>query len=94
MYELADFFVHVSQHTPNVTDYTRKYQVPIADDDIAAAIELAHPEVSLPVTADTKALPVKPESALEETPLYLALKQYRLEKSRAEGVKAYFLYNK
>lgn len=30
---------------------------------------------------------------IEDTPLYKDLKQYRLETSKAEGVKPYFIYN-
>ena len=33
------------------------------------------------------------EIAIEETPLYQALKQYRYETSKAEGVKAYYIFN-
>lgn len=33
------------------------------------------------------------EIGIEETPLYRALKQYRYETSKAEGVKAYYIFN-
>ncbi|WP_434351274.1 HRDC domain-containing protein [Trichococcus flocculiformis] len=33
------------------------------------------------------------EVRIEETPLYQALKQYRYETSKAEGVKAYYIFN-
>ena len=33
------------------------------------------------------------EVGIEETPLYQALKQYRYETSKAEGVKAFYIFN-
>ena len=33
------------------------------------------------------------EVKIDETPLYQALKQYRYETSKAEGIKAYYIFN-
>lgn len=38
-------------------------------------------------------LPDQVEIDITETPLYQALKQYRYETSKAEGIKAYYVYN-
>ena len=40
-----------------------------------------------------EALPDRVEIDITETPIYQALKQHRYETSKAEGVKAYYVYN-
>lgn len=80
LYALGELFLEL--HTPNTTDYTKKYQVVAQELDAAATID----------TVETVSEPPSTET-LEETPLYKVLRQYRYEKSREENVKPYFLYN-
>lgn len=83
MYELAEFFLNL--HTHNTVDYTKKYKVeePVQEESIPTP-------VAAPM-ADPTATP--PKTNIEETPLYKELKQYRYDTSKAEGIKAYFIYN-
>lgn len=78
MYELADFFLRF--HTPNTVDYTKKYFIEES--------EKKESESKQNVNATKQAAHNN-----EDTPLYKDLKQYRLETSKAEGVKPYFIYN-
>lgn len=78
MYEMADFFAGL--HKENTVDYAEKYFVDGGAGELGGAIvdkEESGEEVV----------------AIEETPLYQALKQYRYETSKAEGVKAYYIFN-
>lgn len=68
---------YLSLHTPNTVDYTKKY-----------LFEETVKEESVPVP-----VPAPIETNLEDTPLYKALKQYRYDTSKAEAVKAYFIFN-
>lgn len=92
MYELADYYL--SLHTPNAVDYTKKYQIdettqeksiPTAAPTATTAVPTSAP-VTNPVESPAKA-------NIEETPLYKALKQYRYDTSKTEGIKPYFIYN-
>lgn len=98
MYDMADFFLKL--HTPNTTDYRKKYGVVEVVDEgsvEASSVEASanHSQeetaaVGLHAAAGTG---LANDTNIEDTPIYKALKQYRLETSKAEGVKAYFIYN-
>lgn len=79
MKELADFFLEKNQ--PYTKDYTEKYsspaQAPAQEEVIGEQRPAAEPI---------------PQN-VEETPLYQALRSYRFNKSREEGVKPYFIFN-
>lgn len=79
MKELADFFL--AQSVPNEMDYTEKYKNLLVEETpkIPVIEELAKENVI--------------QEPIENSELYKALKNYRLNKSKAEGVKAYFIYN-
>ena len=78
MYEMADFFAGL--HKENPVDYTEKYFID------GGAVELGGAIVDREESGGV-------EVAIEETPLYQALKQYRYETSKAEGIKAYYIFN-
>ena len=78
MYEMADFFVGL--HKENPVDYAEKYLLD------GGAVELDGAIVNKEESGGV-------EVAIEETPLYQALEQYRYETSKAEGIKAYYVYN-
>ena len=84
MKELADFFLE--RNVVNKKDYTEKYKKSILE----SVYEKNEAE-------ETKELcisaPVESAAKIEDTPLYKALKDYRLKKSREEGVKPYVVYN-
>ena len=77
MYEMADFFVGL--HKENPVDYTEKYFV-------AGGVEQSGAIVNREDSGGV-------EVGIEGTPLYQALKQYRYETSKAEGIKAFYVYN-
>ena len=66
-------------HKENPVDYTEKYFV---DGGVGQSEAIVDREENGGV-----------EVRIEETPLYQALKQYRYETSKAEGVKAYYIFN-
>ena len=68
----------VGLHKENPVDYTAKY---LLEDNV----EVRNKAV--------EALPDQVEIDITETPLYQALKQYRYETSKAEGIKAFYVYN-
>ena len=74
MYEMAEFFVGL--HKENPVDYTEKYFVGWRSGEQSEAIVDREENGGVGVR-------------IEETPLYQALKQYRYETSKAEGVKAF-----
>ena len=76
MYEMADFFVGL--HKENPVDYAEKYF-------IVGGVEQGEAIVDSKETGGV-------EIRIEETPLYQALKQYRNETSKAEGVKAFQIF--
>ena len=78
MYEMAEFFVGL--HKENPVDYAEKYFVDGGVGELDGAIVDREENGGV-------------EVAIEETPLYQALKQYRYETSKAEGIKAYYVYN-
>ena len=77
MYEMAEFFAGL--HKENPVDYTEKY---FTDGVVELDGAIVDREESGGV-----------EVAIDETPLYQALKQYRYETSKAEGIKAYYIFN-
>ena len=77
MYEMAEFFAGL--HKENPVDYTERY---FQEDSTEHSVGIQEAKES----GGT-------EISNEETTLYQALKQYRYETSRAEGVKAYYIYN-
>lgn len=69
-------------HSENTVDYYKKYRVPCEE------------QVMVPENCEEKSV-IKDDTdscILEETPLYTELKRYRLEKSRLEKVKPYFIF--
>lgn len=68
----------VGLHKENPVDYAEKYLLSDSGEVRDEAVE---------------ALPDRVEIDITETPIYQALKQYRYETSKAEGVKAYYVYN-
>lgn len=79
MYEMAEFFVGL--HKENPVDYAEKYFVAGSGVDGQGEVVVDRLENG------------GVEFRIEETPLYQALKQYRYETSKAEGVKAYYIFN-
>lgn len=77
MYEMADFFVGL--HKENPVDYAERYFI---DGGVGQSEAIVDREENAGA-----------EVGIEETPLYLALKQYRYETSKAEGIKAFYVYN-
>ncbi|MGB9344217.1 HRDC domain-containing protein, partial [Trichococcus sp.] len=77
MYEMADFFVGL--HKENPVGYTERYLV-------GGGFEQSDAIVDSEVDGGV-------DVAVDETPLYQALKQYRYETSKAEGIKAYYIFN-
>lgn len=68
----------VGLHKENPVDYTAKY---LLEDNVEVRDKAV------------EALPDQVEIDITETPLYQALKQYRYEISKAEGIKAFYVYN-
>lgn len=83
MKELADFFLE--KNVLNEKDYTEKYRKNI--------IETQTEEVVVEEKTEQAVVLATEQVNIEDTPLYKALKDYRLKKSREEGIKPYFLYN-
>lgn len=85
MYELADFFLGF--HTVNTQNYTKKYEAQISTTITPVAEERKAPvEIGEPNEA-------KEANSIEDTPIYKELKKYRYDRSVAEGIKAYYIYN-
>ena len=78
MYEMAEFFAGL--HKENPVDYAGKYLLDGGAGELDGAIVDREENGGV-------------EIGIEETPLYRALKQYRYETSKAEGVKAYYIFN-
>ena len=76
MYEMAEFFVGL--HKENPVDYAEKYLLASRVEQSEAIVDRGENGVA--------------EVGIEETPLYQALKQYRYETSKAEGVKAFQIF--
>lgn len=78
MYRVADILM--DHHKENTVDYTKKYGIS------------SPPKVESLSEIKTEQVAEAPES-YEESPIYKDLKEYRLLKSREEGIKAYMIYN-
>lgn len=79
MKELADFFLEKS--VPNEMDYTEKYKKSLTE------------EISESIPQETSTNSAALSEPIENSEVYKALKNYRLDKSKEEGLKAYFIYN-
>ena len=77
MYEMAEFFVGL--HKENTVDYTERYLLGDSGDQAEVIVDREENGGA--------------EVGIEKTPLYQSLKQYRHETSKAEGVKAFYIYN-
>ena len=68
-------------------DYTAKYE--------QYRINISGHETrnEVPLTNEAKSTVVKTEDNIEETDIFKELRAYRLNKSREENIKAYFIYN-
>jgi hypothetical protein len=77
MYEMAEFFVGLHKEHP--VDYTKRYFLDGVVEQ-SEAIEGRDEDVGV-------------EVSIEETPIYLALKQYRNETSKVEGIKAFQIFS-
>lgn len=81
MIEIAERFL--DYHKEKTMDYSQKYQ----------PISIPTPVLSVPEEV-VKSAPVEiPVANLEDTILYKALKAYRLDKSREENIKPFYIYN-
>ncbi len=89
MKELTDFFLEIS--VPNTKDYTEKYKKLISD--ISSEKTYVENAKEKTLTELIKNEFAQPQQNIESTPMYQALKTYRYNKSKQEGVKAYFIYN-
>ena len=72
----------------NTTDYTKKYHI-----EESKTIESNNSETIKNQMVAKEAEPAQVNENLEDTLLYKELKQYRLETSKAEGNKAYFVFS-
>lgn len=87
----------LSKHTPNLTDYTKKYE------EILGTIQVIEPApVAIPVMIQPPAPPkvyAKPadncgnSAAHANDKLISDLKAFRLQKSRDENIKPYYIFN-
>ena len=77
MYEMAEFFAGL--HKENLVDYSERYFVD-------GVVEQSEVFVAIQESGGV-------EVRIEEPPLYQALKQYRYETSKAEGVKAFYIFS-
>lgn len=79
MYRVAEILM--SHHKENVVDYTLKYGLASQVNQCEKVKE------EQPQPASTSSVPI------EKTPIYKELREYRLVKSREEGIKPYYIYN-
>ena len=79
MFERAESFL--SLHATNTVDYMKKY--------LMDGIKDENPEEIKEIIVESK----QDGTNVEDTQLYKALKQFRYEKSKEEGVKAYIVFN-
>ncbi|KAF1084413.1 ATP-dependent DNA helicase RecQ [Sporotomaculum syntrophicum] len=79
MYRVAE--VLLAHHHENPVDYTLKYGISSQENQPAEAKQ-AQQQLA-PVSSVT----------IEDTPIYRELREYRLIKSREEGIKPYYIYN-
>lgn len=79
MFERAESFL--SLHGTNTVDYTKKYILEEVEQETPLEIN----EIKFELNQDG--------TKIEDTQIYKALKQFRYEKSKEEGVKAYIIFN-
>jgi len=101
MLKRAEFIL--GYHQPNRTDYTKKYMITDKTEvqtlDSLPTISERQESIKViePLVSENpiKASEIKPstELAFEDSEVYKSLKAYRLEKSRQESIKAYYVYN-
>ncbi len=84
MYEIADGFLNM--HKPNKKDYTARYDVQL-EKTVEDASGTETEKKTVIVNADPAA-----REAREKDVLYQMLKEYRLNKSREEKIKAYHIF--
>lgn len=84
MYEIADRFLRM--HRPNRKDYTAKYGVLQGENLVDAAEEESDKEKAAQSSSPSDREPKNPDV------LYQMLKEYRLNRSREEEVKAYYIF--
>lgn len=93
MYEMAAFFMKL--HTENTVDYTKKYKIAEDKTNNYSTVDMDKSrEAARGGDSKTEGDANKAETGgkLEDTPLYKALKQYRYDTSKAEGVKAFYIF--
>lgn len=104
MYEIANFFLKA--HQKNEVDYTKRYQEMMSvnvgetheDETIPKSEEKTTPNVEGGIQnvreKNSESMSIQlTDMKIENTEIYNALKEYRLAQSRAEKVKAYFIFN-
>ena len=105
MYGTAEYLYGF--HTPNTTNYLKKYGVDteasgdtivnkvsepaLAKDENKASVD--KPDQSVINPQQTAPEAIVHAFNLEGTPIYIALKKYRYDTSKEEGVKPYFLFS-
>ncbi len=105
MYEIAEFLM--TNHRPIIFDNMAKYSLTNADytksnqpatpapqpTPKTPIVEPEKPIKEAPVIAETAACIEENSVCIEDTTVYKALKEYRLNISRAENIKPYFIFN-
>jgi len=81
MYRVAEILM--AHHQENRVDYTQKYA--LASQVAGEQNKVVEDEAMYSTEASSE--------TISETPLYKALREYRLIKSREEGIKPYYIYN-
>ena len=75
----------LDKHVPNETDYIKKYYEILAQEKSA----VNNNEISKPINISDS----NNSNSSTSDKLYIALKQYRLDTSRTENIKPYFIFN-
>nr|WP_307992033.1 HRDC domain-containing protein [uncultured Niameybacter sp.] len=83
---------YLTLHKEVVKDYTEKYK-PYLVANLEAREKMLKEEEGFKVGEAEVGSVAEPLEDITQTEIYKALKQYRLEKSREEGIKPYFIYN-
>jgi len=73
----------MAHHKENVVDYMLKYGI---------TSQVSQPEEDKKAQPQQQPFPTTSTSN-ENTPIYRELREYRLQKSREEGIKPYYIYN-
>jgi superfamily II DNA helicase RecQ len=102
MFEIAEFLM--TNHKPITFDYMAKYSLTKSDFEVDNQLPTPAPQITLKPPVVEQKLPPKETltikqviseiiPGIEDTDIYKALKEYRLNTSRAENIKPYFIYN-